>query len=241
MPLVVNMKDAFVHKMSLRRKKGVFLIGVVCSLFFLQIHIQNSLFRYQSDQEESFLYLPSGAYLKPIALGYDQVLADLLWIKTVSYFGGHYMTDQNYPWLHQMLNVIIDLDPRFDFPYYFGGIVLSLEASQIENANKILERGIQAYPEKWEYPFYIGFNHYYHEGNAETALPYLERASALPSAPDFIRSMMGTLYTKTKSKDMALRFFREAYQNTKDENIRQKIAEKIEALLAEESKNAESD
>lgn len=222
-------------------KKAALLMGVVLSLFFAQAYLQKSLSRYQVDQSESFLYLPKGDYLKPLALGYDQVLADLLWVKTVAYFGSHYMSDQKYPWLYHMLTLIIDLDPRFDFPYYFGGIVLSLEASQIEHANSILERGIQAYPEKWEYPFYIGFNHYYHEGNPETALPYLERAAVLPKAPEFITSMVGTLYTKTKGSEVALAFFREAYQNTKDENIRQKIAEKIEKLLAEGNQNAPGD
>lgn len=219
--------------MQIKIHKTVPTLAMLILLAVVQLQVQHRLNQYKAEEGEFFLYLPKGDHLKPLALGYDQVLADLLWIQTIDYFGDHYVSDQKYPWLYHMLTLIIDLDPRFDFPYYFGGIVLSLEASQREHANEILERGIQAYPEKWEYPFYIGFNHYYHEGNPETAIPYLERAAALPKAPEFITSMVGTLYAKTKSSDTALSFFREAYQNTRDENIRKKIAEKIEKLLAE--------
>ncbi len=213
---------------------------LIVILLVSQLSVHKKLGQYTSEVPESYLYLPSGDYLKPLVLGYHQVVADLLWIQTLSYFGSHYMSDQNYPWLYHMLTLIIDLDPMFDFPYYFGGIILSLEASQRDKANTILERGIQAYPDKWEYPFYIGFNHYYHEGNSEKALPYLERAAVLPGAPEFLTSMVGTIYAKTQDQDAALAFFRQAYENTQDENIREKIAEKIETLLAVEKSNANS-
>ncbi len=211
--------------------KSLFLTwGMIIGLFFCMAQVQKTLVQYRSVQQESLLYLPSGKFLKPLALGYDQVLADLLWMKTISYFGGHFMSDKQYPWLAHMLNLIIDLDPRFDFPYYFGGIVLSLEASQIEEANKILERGIEAYPDRWQYPFYIGFNYYYHKKDVQRGLPYLEKASALPGSPDFLKRLVGRLYEKSGKQEEALHFYEEVYQNTADEMIRQKIKEKIDQI-----------
>lgn len=215
-------------------KKGVLLIGVILPLFFAQAYLQKSLNQYKVDQRETFLYLPSGDYLKPLALGYNQVLADLLWIQAVHYFGSHFLTDKEYPWLDHILNLIIDLDPRFDFLYYFGGIVLSMEAGQKERANAILARGMEAYPEKWEYPFYIGFNHYYHEGNPSAAIPFIEKAATLPRAPRFVKSLVGTLYVKTGNKNTALEFFRKTYENTNDVLLRKKISMRIEKLLSEE-------
>lgn len=79
---------------------------------------------------------PSGKFLKPLALGYDQVVADLLWMKTISYFGGHFMSDKQYPWLAHMLNLIIDLDPRFDFPYYFGGLFCRWKPPKLKRRTK---------------------------------------------------------------------------------------------------------
>lgn len=217
-------------------KRVGLIIGLIVALSIAQVSIQKRLEAYPRVEKESLLYLPSGKYLHALSLGYQQMAADLLWIKTVSYFGSHYMTDQQYPWLFHMLSLIIDLDPRFDFPYYFGGVVLSLEASQAENANKILERGIAAFPNQWLYPFYIGFNHYYHLGDPAKAAPFIERASKLPGAPPFTKTLAGTLYEKSGDLQSGLEFYRKVYNNTSDEMVRSKIAERIEALLSKQGK-----
>lgn len=235
------MKSVFFIELSPKLKKIVFPISLVLFLFFAQIYVQKSFEQYPVNQNESFLYLPSGDYLKPLALGYKQVLADLLWIQAVHYFGSHYMTDKEYPWLYHILNLIIDLDPRFDFPYHFGGIVLSIEANQKDRANAILARGMEAYPDKWEYPFYIGFNHYYHEGNPSMAIPYIEKASVLPKVPTFVQSLVGTLYLETDKKETALEFFRKIYENTNDKILRRKISIKIERILSQGINNDERD
>lgn len=218
--------------MNVRKgSKFLFLMwGVVISLILGMTQVQKTLLQYKPTEQETLLYLPSGKYLKPLALGYNQLLADFLWMKTISYFGGHFLGDKQYPWLAHMLNLIIDLDPRFDFPYYFGGVVLSLEASQVEQANQILTRGIEAYPNRWEFPFYIGFNYYYHQKDFSKAIPYFEKASSLPNAPAYLKGMVARLYEKTGKQEESLHFYEEVYQNTADELIRQKIKEKIDQI-----------
>ncbi len=213
-------------------KRSLLIVIVMIILFLGQAQLQKKLARFESPEQETLLYLPSGKYLKPLALGYDQMLADLLWMKTISYFGDHFMTDKEYPWLHHILNLIIDLDPLFDFPYFFGGIILSLEASQVDRANQILERGIEAYPEKWQFPFYIGFNYYYHQKDAEKAAPYIEKASSLPEAPAYLVPLVGGLYAKTNKNETALRFYREAHRNATDALVKEHIQKKINRILS---------
>ncbi|MFQ5780558.1 MAG: tetratricopeptide repeat protein [Nitrospiria bacterium] len=213
-------------------KRSLLIIFVMMILLVGQAQLQRKLAHFRPLEAESLLYLPSGEYLKPLVLGFDQMAADLLWIKTIGYFGGHFMTDKEYPWLYHILTLIIDLDPRFDFPYYFGGIILSLEASQVDKANQILERGIEAYPEKWEYPFYIGFNYFYHQKDAAKAVPYIEKASSLPESPAYLKSLTGSLYAKTNKNEAAVRFYREAYRNATDDLIKQNIQEKINRILS---------
>ena len=66
-------------------------------LFTCVVLVQTSIDRFaHRDQEEKLLYLPSGKYLKPASLGFDTLVADLLWIKAIGYFGGHYLTDRSY-------------------------------------------------------------------------------------------------------------------------------------------------
>ncbi len=221
-------------------KKKTAIVLIILLLTTSLWGIQKKLDQYKTVEVESLLYLPSGEYLQPLSLGYQLVLADMLWVKTITYFGSHFMGDGEYPWLYHILSLIIDLDPRYDFPYYFGGVVLSLEAAQAENANKILARGIEAYPDKWEYPFYIGFNHYYHRGDAAAAVPYIEKAAKLPGAPEFVQSLVGTLYMKSGADEIALKFFRDAYRNTNDEMIKKKIEIKIKEILSRKDQHDSS-
>ncbi|MBI3805007.1 MAG: hypothetical protein HY282_14750 [Nitrospirae bacterium] len=222
-------------------KQRVFTIITLAALLTALWGVQKELHAYKTVEIESLIYLPSGKYLRPLALGYDQVAADILWMKAVSYFGGHYLTDKQYPWLYHILTLIIDLDPRFDFPYYFGGVVLSLEASQVDQANQILERGMEAYPQRWEFPFYVGFNYFYHKQDASKAIPYLERASSLPKSPPYLKVLVAHLSSKSGQKEAALNFYREAYQHTSDGMIRQKIKEKIDRVLSGEEKYGTGD
>src|SRR5206468_12503187 len=48
------------------------------------------------------VYLPRAEYLRPMSLGWQNALADVLWFRTISYFGDHYRNDRTYPWLAQM-------------------------------------------------------------------------------------------------------------------------------------------
>ncbi len=221
-------------------KKYALVVAVISLLALAQVSVQANIDRHQKNKIETMLYLPSGNYIKPLALGYNQMLADLLWIKTVAYFGDHFFTDKEYPWLFHMLSLIIELDPRYDFPYYFGGIVLSLEVSQVENANKILGKGMEAYPEKWEYPFYSGFNLYYHLDDSLKALPFIQKAADLPGSPPFVKTLVGTLILKSGNREGALSFYRELYQNTSDPMIRSKIEEKVNKIRSERSSDVQS-
>jgi hypothetical protein len=72
-------------------------------------------------------YLPSGKILKPMALDFDEALADMLWIDGMLYFANSYMTASSYKWMGHILDVVTILNPRFKEAYDFGGVVLTKE------------------------------------------------------------------------------------------------------------------
>ncbi|MFH1625453.1 MAG: hypothetical protein ABID54_09915, partial [Pseudomonadota bacterium] len=118
-----------------------YLVFVVVPLLFgatfsLQLRLDG--IKKDKGDFESLLYLPSGRFLKPAALGFDELLADFLWVKAVTYFGGHYLTDKRYEWLYHILDVTTTLDPRFEYVYEFGGIILSIEGNQIKESIALL-------------------------------------------------------------------------------------------------------
>ena len=92
------------------------------------------------------VYLPRAEYLRPMSLGWQNVLADILWFRTISYFGEHYRSDRTYPWLAQMCDLVTDLDPRAEHVYRFAGVILPWEANQADAGIRLLEEGRAAVP-----------------------------------------------------------------------------------------------
>ncbi len=89
---------------------------------------------------EDLKYLPSGKFLKGVALSFDEIAADLLWIKAIAYFGEHAQADQDFTWLYHILDITTTLDPLYSDPYEFGGIVLATELGDIDKSIDILKK-----------------------------------------------------------------------------------------------------
>jgi len=157
--------------------------------------------------EDSTLYVTSPRTVRQLALEYDSVLADLYWIRAIQYFGGtrrkveagETITDQDrrqYTALFPLLNLTTSLDPRFNQAYRYGSIFLSEPPprgpGRPDLAIALLEKGIAERPDRWEYMQDIGFVHYWWRQDYKAAADWFRRASNVPGAPWFLRSLAAT-------------------------------------------------
>jgi hypothetical protein len=186
--------------------------------------------RFPRRRVEKLLYLPSGRFLKTAVLGYGNLVADYYWFQTIGYFGGHYLADQKYPWLAHILNLVTDLDPRFGVVYSFGGVVLALEAQQVDESIALLEKGMVNLPGNWKLPFYAGFNYFYFKGDLSRAAPLIERAATLPGHPEYLPRLAATLYARAGRVGDAIAFLETVMKSVDDERLRENIRQKIEDL-----------
>lgn len=133
-------------------------------------------------EDEDRYYLPPPVWLRAFSLGYNEALADTLWIKAVVYFGGLYQrvprSDRSpdrtgrpsrarrAAHTARYVTAITDLDPRFVKAYVVGSrFVLyhkrRLSRETVEAAIEVLERGAEVFPDNGEIVFALGFFHYY--------------------------------------------------------------------------------
>mgnify|MGYP001571055693 CR=1 FL=1 len=85
-------------------KKVVILISIavlLCAIYVVQKQISSEE---RITLSESLLYFPSGEHIRLATLGFDAVIADLLWARTVVSFGEQFHTDKNYKWLYKNLS-----------------------------------------------------------------------------------------------------------------------------------------
>src|SRR5215510_12440046 len=97
---------------SVRSLRAVMGVASLCVLGAIVADTGNRLRHAGVPTAKEFVYVPDAHLLRPMALGYNNVLADLLWFRTISYFGEHYRGNRQYPWLARMCDLVTDLDPR---------------------------------------------------------------------------------------------------------------------------------
>jgi hypothetical protein len=176
---------------------------------------------------EDFKYLPSGTFLKGAALSFDEILADLLWIKTIGYFGEHYQTDKNFQWLQQILDVTTTLDPYFEDPYEFGALVLGSELNSIDKSTELLKKGMANVPKHhkryWYLPFFTAFNYMYHKKDYKKAAHYLEIAASFPQRPAYLPLLVSRLYANTDDPGIAIPFLQKMTERASTPEMKEKL------------------
>jgi hypothetical protein len=212
---------------------AVLLAGGLVLLVAAQATVQRTFERaWPRRTFEQQLYLPTGRHLKAFSLGFGDLAADLLWIRAIGYYGGHALTDREYPWLHNILDQVTNLDPAFRFPYLFGGITLALDGETGRQSIALLRKGMTQYPGDWRFPFYIGFNYFYHQQDPEHAAEYMRYAASLPGSPEYLPRLAASLMVESGRRSAAIRFLATLAEGARDESVRANILQKIEDLRA---------
>ena len=213
----------------------VILIVLMTLLVAVIVPIQRHLDGEKSawEEHEELLYLPSGKVLHIVSLGFDQVVADIIFIKMIGYFATHNATDHTYTWLYHMTDITTDLDPYFKFPYVFAGLMLNLEANQFDNARMILEKGISVYPNDWYLPFLLGLNYFFHDGDLIKAAEYFERSNSLEGSPEYLEKLTRTLREHGQTRETTLEFLYYLYNSFTIPEIKAILAERIMEIESE--------
>ena len=103
---------------------------------------------------------------------------------------------KEYDQLYTLLDITTTLDPLFDIAYRFGAVFLAEAypsgAGRADLAAKLLEKGLAARPDKWEYMHDIGFVYYWYAHDYRQASSWFARASEVPGAPEWLKGLAAT-------------------------------------------------
>jgi hypothetical protein len=168
--------------------------------------------------------IPSGTALR--RLSFDQVMADVMWLRTLQYYGKQRIERAPMPRLQEYIDATVELDPGFVAPYVFGGIVLAEDLNQPDAAIDLLLRGIAANPKRWELPFELGFLLYIDLDQPKRAGMYFEHAASRENCPRMARRFATWAYTTAGSRDDAKKVCGEIIRFSEDENM-QRFAQRM--------------
>jgi tetratricopeptide (TPR) repeat protein len=164
------------------------------------------------------LYLPSGQYLRASSLGFQVLLADVIYLWSIQYYG-HHRTEEGRNYLRHIYDVITDLDPHFIDAYLVGALIMANDMSDPDLAIALLEKGMEHNPDDWILPLDAGFYAYLNLEDPERAAVYFDHASSIPGAPTQIARLHAHMYEQAGDLARSLQFWLEVYEEADDERV----------------------
>jgi len=188
------------------------------------------------------LYVSSGEALKRASIGFDGLMADIYWIRTLLYFGekferqrgeNQYFDVSKLELLEPMLNITVELDPKHIAAYSFGAVFLP--EINAESATRFVERGIRNNPDEWRLYQNLGFVQWRRNRFREAAEAY-DRGAKLPGAPAWMQTMPALMLAKGGDRETAREIFLRLYAESDDPFIKQVCEEQLMLLQEQEQK-----
>ena len=134
--------------------------------------------------------------------------------------------------LYDLIRMVTNLDPNFEYAYYYGSTLLSWD-EQVPLARSLLEAGLRENPDSAMLASSLSFIHFYFlkdwKTGAEYAVRSYKNSGNLSSNPREIIN----LYAAGRNYDLALSFIESALETTKDPGIREELENQMRMVLVE--------
>ncbi len=187
-------------------------------------------------------YLPPAGTLKALAFGYNELAADLLWVRSIAYYADHLTTDRDLRHIERYLKTILALDDRFRAIYKYGPAMITGRGTWRENAHvlqaiELLKRAHELWPEDWTYPFHLAAYYLDLRGSKEQraewkrqSADWINRAALIGAEVPWLPSLAAKFYTEQGQRDLAIRHLEEIFLTTQDPRMKEQVLHKLREL-----------
>lgn len=183
-------------------------------------------------------YALPASLLKATALEYEGLASDLIFLRTIIFFGQTFERTERprvqpleWDWIRDSLSAAMDLDPWFADPYFMANSTLVWEGRRVLDGNLLLEKSTRFRTWDWLPPFMAGFNYYYFLTDNAKASELLMEAARRPGASPVIATLAARLASSSNQIDSAIAFLEEMYRQSTEDVSRTVIKERLTALL----------
>jgi hypothetical protein len=186
--------------------------------------------------QEEVLYLWSGESVKRLVPGFEDLAADVYWLRTVQYFGGTraYVEGKRFELLRPLIDITTTLDPRLEIAYRYGAIFLCeappVGAGRPREGIGVLAKGVSMNPKSWYLAWYYGLFHYFFLHEPVRAAQILNKAATLPGAPFWLRLSAGDLIIEGSERSRARRLWQRMYDQADLEIVKRAARRRLKIL-----------
>ena len=215
-----------------RRLRDVALVAIILaglvSIFALSRSIDAQRPPPDSALEEEKLYV-TGNVARRMSLGFNGLLADWYWMRSLQYVGRKIMTvpgnvpiddlgTLNLKLLAPLLDTATTLDPQFMEAYEYAAVVLP--SVNVDDAIRITRKGIAANPGEWRLYHHLGYI-YWQRGDFKTASETYGAGAMTPGAPAWLKAMQARMLAEGGSRGTAREIYTRMYEEApKDSQVK---------------------
>jgi hypothetical protein len=188
-------------------------------------------------------FLPRPSVLRTLAVGHTEAMADLVFLRTITYYTSEFFGARRYDWFRRHVDAVNALDPYYRTPYLFAARATLYNGNAIGNddvrlSSHFLEEGLKVFPNDWEMAFALGCNYLFelrpadtHERDAWRRIggDWVRRAAIDGGGPPWLANLAATIMSQEGQLDAALRYLEEAYLNAEDDKTRDEVGRLLAA------------
>jgi hypothetical protein len=203
--------------------KDYLFLALAPAIPLCQLRVDRALGEFRSQEE--ILYLDSGERVRRLFPGFEGIMADIYWLRTVQYYGGQrtFASGKHYALLRPLIDITTTLDPRFELAYRYGAVFLSEQppagAGRPMEGIEVLERGVKALPHSWRLRWDLGSIWYFFVHDRKRAADIFIEASRVPGGPFWLESLAAKVLIgsdRAVSREIWKRQLENGWGNMKD-------------------------
>lgn len=187
--------------------------------------------------DEEKLYV-SGNAARRLSLGFDGLLADWYWMRSLQYVGRKIMSvPDNVPiddlgalnlkLLAPLLDNATTLDPQFMEAYEYAAVVLP--AVNVDEAIRIARKGIAANPDAWRLYHHLGYI-YWQRGDFQTASEMYGTGAKTRDAPAWMQAMKARMAAEGGSRGTAREIYMRMQEDAGDDQVKEMARRRLMQL-----------
>ncbi len=226
----------------------VIVVLLACAGFTAWTLRTRAMDQYLATQRyEDLYYLPPPQWLPLMSLGHREALADLIWMRSLVYFGDEFRHEGSVRHVFQYGRSLLTLDPDFRRVYKWVGMagLYSPKGSSLqmmEESIEVLEEGANRFPDDgslaWDAGASIAYELMPHLPEDDPRIPafrerandYMMTAARLGAGPDWLVLTNVTQLKKLGKVERAVRHLEEMYAIVRDENVKRQIGAQLQLL-----------
>jgi hypothetical protein len=166
--------------------------------------------------------LPDGRALRVASLGFERLVADLFWLRTIYYLGDEESEAAGFPAAARLATLVTDIDPWFTTAYVVMNSALTVLTHEPDAAFELMEKGLRYNDGYWKLHFLQGFTLFFEREQYVEAADHM-RAAYERGGPKYLQLLAARLYAQGGSPETALAFIEARMKQTKDPKARRKL------------------